>query len=381
MVKPDNQHNSEGLGGTVFEFPKGKPRKAPEPEPQQATPTLDLMQHIPECSFKHYAADVARMCSIPANTTLLTGLGIVSAVASRVHCVLYPNGDQLPLGEYVVCGQPPGAAKSRLIKSFQRPIFETEKQARAAYQERKKAAEAAGNEKDFDEPAPITIYATDATPEGIDQALRRTGGFFSIASAEQAAVNSLIGASYGEGRKSNNDLALKGFNGEYHSSLRVERSGYRGDVVGSIACFAQEGTIETILGRSEGVGLAERFLMLAEPNQLGKRDHTKPYYPDQQPQNIYNRIMGELTEKALSTPEALDQMPAYRLSSESWMKVYQFRNEIEPHLADGGKYSTLTMRGVAAKVDMHVMKIAALLAILNDKPAGEIDPDYVNAGM
>jgi len=351
----------------------------PEPEPEGCK--LDLLQHLPDCSFKHYVRDVALMCDIPQNTSLLIALGIVSSVASRAYCVLYPNGEQLPLGEYIACSQPPGTGKSRMLKTYQYPINSTLKELFRDWKDRQQAADAAGT--DFDEPPPGAIFATDSTPEGIDTTLACTGGFFALASAEQGLVNTLMGASYGggEGRKNNNDLSLKGFNGEYHSSSRTTRKGYQGEVVGAITCFAQEGAIETILGRNDGVGFAERFLMLAEPNQLGQRDHTRQHYPEQYHQNVYNRIMGDLTKTAMSAPAELDQMPGYRLSRESWLQVYAFRNQIEPHLADGGKYSTATMRGTAAKVDMHIMKIAALLAILHDQPAGEIDPVCVTAAI
>jgi hypothetical protein len=39
------------------------------------------------------------------------------------------------------------------------------------------------------------------------------------------------------------------------------------------------------------------------------------------------------------------------------------------------------MRGVASKVDMHVMKIAALLAYLYDHPIGEIPSQFIHAAM
>lgn len=356
-----------------------KPTHKPA-EPEQAKPhTLDLLQHLPDSTFKRYVADVAKMCDIPANTSLLIGLGIVSSVASRCYHVMYSNAEPLPLGEYVTCCQPPAVGKSRMLKTYQYPINKALKELSKDYAKRRKAAEDDG--KDFDELPPLPVFSTDATPEGVDSTLATTGGFFALASAEQQILNTLMGASYGgDGKKNNNDLALKGFNGEYHASMRTTRKGYRGDVVGAITCFAQDGAINTIVTRNEGVGLAERFLMLAEPNLLGQRTFEE-YIPNEYDQNVYNRVVGELAARSLTNPCELGDMPAYRLSKTAWGMIRSFRREIEPHMADDGKYSTATMRGTAGKVDMHIMKIATLLAILDEKPVGEVGLEYVEAGI
>ena len=192
----------------------------------------------------------------------------------------------------------------------------------------------------------------------------------------------MMGASYGSAdRKNNNDLALKGFNGEYHASSRSSRSGYIGDVVGAVTCFAQDAAIETILSKSEGSGMAERFLMIVEPTQLGTRNHLSHYYPQEYSQNVFNRILGELTHKALTMPTEFMELPQFHIDKADWVKIHTFRNEIEPHLADGGKYSTATMRGIASKVDMHIMKIATLLAIIDGKSNQKLPSHYIESAI
>lgn len=383
MTNPINQPKSTGLGGTVFEFPQGAKRPAPEPQPEPPkAQTLNLLKHLPEGDFKQYVGDVARMCNIHPSTSLLVGLGIVSSVSSRVFGVAYQNEEVLPTGEYIICGGLPGDAKSRMLKAYQKPIFDAQKEAYKAWKQRKQDHEDSGEEGKFTEPAPARIFITDTTTEALEPILSESGGYFSLASAEQAVVNTLTGASYGggEGRKSNNDLPLKGFNAEYHASSRATRTGYTGTVVGSITCFAQPAAIETILGKSEGSGMAERFLLAEEPTQQGTRDHTRQYYPQEYSQNVYNRITRELAGLALEQRD-FDELQVYRISKADWNKIYLFRNEIEPNLVDGGKYSTATMRGVASKVDMHIMKIAALLACLYEHPVGEIPSQLVDAAI
>lgn len=382
MTNPINQPKSAGLGDTVIEFPASGKRPAPEPQPEPPKAhTLNLLKHMPEGDFKQYVGDVARMCNIHPSTSLLVGLGIVSSVSSRVFGVAYQNEEVLPTGEYIICGGLPGDAKSRMLKAYQKPIFDAQKEAYKAWKQRKQDHEDSGEEGKFKEPAPARIFITDTTTEALEPILAESGGYFSLASAEQAVVNTLTGASYGgEGRKSNNDLPLKGFNAEYHASARATRTGYTGTVVGSITCFAQPAAIETILGKSEGSGMAERFLLAEEPTQQGTRDHTRQYYPPEYSQNVYNRITRELAGLALEQRD-FDELQAYRISKADWNKIYLFRNEIEPNLVDGGKYSTATMRGVASKVDMHIMKIAALLACLYEHPVGEIPSQFIDAAI
>lgn len=383
MTNPINQPKSAGLGDTVIEFPASGKRPAPEPQPEPPKAhTLNLLKHLPEGDFKQYVGDVARMCNIHPSTSLLVGLGIVSSVSSRAFGVEYQNGEVLPTGEYIICGGLPGDAKSRMLKAYQKPIFDAQKEVYKAWKQRKQEHEDDETaEGKFKEPAPARIFITDTTTEALEPILSESGGYFSLASAEQAVVNTLTGASYGgEGRKTNNDLPLKGFNAEYHASSRATRSGYTGTVVGSITCFAQPAAIETILGKSEGSGMAERFLLAEEPTQQGTRDHTRQYYPQEYSQNVYNRITKELAGLALEQRD-FDELQAYRISNADWNKIYLFRNEIEPHLVDGGKYSTATMRGVASKVDMHIMKLSALLACLYEHPVGEIPSQFIDAAI
>lgn len=382
MTNPINQPKSAGLGDTVIEFPASGKRPAPEPQPEPPKAhTLNLLKHLPEGDFKQYVGDVARMCNIHPSTSLLVGLGIVSSVSSRVFGVAYQNEEVLPTGEYIICGGLPGDAKSRMLKAYQKPVFDAQKEAYKAWKQRKQDHEDSGEEGKFKEPAAARIFITDTTTEALEPILAESGGYFSLASAEQAVVNTLTGASYGgEGRKTNNDLPLKGFNAEYHASSRATRSGYTGTVVGAITCFAQPAAIETILGRSEGSGMAERFLMVEEPTQQGTRDHTRQYYPQEYSQNVYNRITKELAGMALE-PRDFDDLQAWRISKADWNKIYLFRNEIEPHLADGGKFSTATMRGIASKTDMHIMKLSALLACLYDHSVGEIPSQFIDAAI
>jgi hypothetical protein len=128
--------------------------------------------------------------------------------------------------------------------------------------------------------------------------------------------------------------------------------------------------------------MAERFLLLNEPTLLGKRDHHLKFYPKEHDQNTYNRVMGDIAAKALQDHKtSFEDLPAYRLSNSAWWAIDEFRNQIEPFLADGGKYSTETLRSMAGKPDMHIMKISTILAILDESPVGEVPDKWVTAAI
>jgi hypothetical protein len=375
-IKP----SSPGLGGTPFEFPAGSKKPAPEPKPAPAH-KLDLLKHIPDCMFKRYVLDVAKMTRIPANTSFMVGLGIVSSVTARCFMVGYEERGYQPLGLYVLAEHDSGTGKSWMLSTYQSPVFSSVKALVSDWQSRKKAAEAAKEE--FNEPFPNFAYDTDSSPEGLDETLESTRGYFALASAEQGLANSISGAAYGgEGRKTNKDLWLKGFNGEYHSSKRSKRNGYRGDVIGAVVNIAQPGLVGTILSHGDNTGAAERCILLSENSMLGKRKHGREHrhYPNEGDQGAYNRIMQGLTVLA-SQNQPIGKLPGYRLSRDDWSKVYALQDELEPHLAEGGKYNTQTLKSMVAKADLQIMKISTNLAIMDDCPPGLIPSKWVDAAI
>lgn len=387
MEQPKNQAKSEGLGGAVLAFPETVRRNQPAPAELTPTPRLDLLKHIPDCAFKRYVEDVAKMTRIPANTSLLVGLGIVSSVSCRCYVTLYEERGEQPISLYVIVEHDSGTGKSWMLGTYQAPVFSSVKVLQAAWRDAFKAAKEKGEEARAEflqaNSFPTFQFDTDATPEGLDTALAETNGYFALASAEQGLANSISGAGYSNGeRKSNKDLWLKGRNGEYHSSKRSKRTGYTGRVVGAVVNIAQPGIVQTILNHSENTGAAERCLMLSEPSMLGRRKHGREYrhYPTEGDQGHYNRIMEQLTTQAVQNAP-FDTLPGFRFSRDDWDKMYALQNELEPHLADGGKYSTQTLRSMVAKADLQVMGIAVNLAILDDCQPGAIPSCWVDAAI
>lgn len=267
--------------------------------------------------------------------------------------------------------QPSGTAKSWCMSTFQTPFFSAHELAVTV--KRDKMAELKGRAKEDSDaaeelailkaqPVPF-MFATNATPEAVEMTLPTTGGFFSAVSSEQGLFNSLLGLSYSDGKKANNnDILLNGFDYGYVSSIRVGREGYNGHVGGGVVVFAQEGSVEKILSASGTSGLCQRFLMLAEQHNLGKRDHmNKPL--------ISSELIRQYAELAYPIGEAAfsgkSDIISLKICRDGWRFIHEMQNGIEPHLADGGKYSHLALRAAASKSDMQVSKIAAILHLLD----------------
>jgi hypothetical protein len=327
------------------------------------TTRIDLLRHIDDGHIiKRLVKSVCAATELPESTVLLNAFGVFSSVATREWKVNYQYYDSVPIGLYVVTEQPSGTSKSRSLGVFQSPFF---KERKRLMEETLSNIESLGLEEK-EEKDKIkwienkTLFVTNTTPEALEQSLNGTGGYFSAVSSEQGLINTLLGLSYGDGKAPNNDLVLNGFDGGYMNSIRVARSGYNGNVAGGVTLFAQSGSIETLLKQSNGTGLAERFLMLAEKHNLGKRTFLNKAPIDRAAIDIYEQYCGDVISGFFRVHEPY----ALNLCDFSWRDINEFREEIEPFVADGQKYSHGSLRGAVNKVNIQVMKIASCLQLL-----------------
>lgn len=373
-----NQHNQrlyaksrepEQTPLTFDELFSGSEDNSPMPEQSLLARSINLASHAPDNLLIKIAREQAKACSFPENSSVLATLAAFSAAAGLGFCMQYPNGDRLPIGLYVAIGQPPSTAKSRLLKALSGPYQnairrENARRAEAVSSEleKNKEAEKENSDKGSEDIIYMGHVITDTTPEALERKLNQQGGYFAIQSSEQGSIDSMLGSSLDKGRKNNNDLFLKGFNGEFHSSERVTRGGYEGIVHGSMCVITQPEVIDTIIKQSNGQGVAERVLMLAEPNLLGTRNHMHWYVPNVLIASDYETAVSKLVKnlERLITPE-LEELTTLSISTEGWEEINRYRNEIEPKLCDGGELSSAILRGAFGKVDIQIMKISGLL--------------------
>jgi hypothetical protein len=327
------------------------------------TTRIDLLRHIDDGHIiKRLVKSVCAATELPESTVLLNALGVFSSVATRQWKVNYQHYDSVPIGLYVVTEQPSGTSKSRSLKQFQNPFFrEHDRQMQQVLKSIEESVETPKEKKDKAEWVKNKLlFVTSTTPEALEQSLNSTGGYFSAVASEQGLINTLLGLSYGDGKAPNNDLVLNGFDGGYMNSIRITREGHNGNVAGGVTLFAQSGSIEKVLKQSNGTGLAERFLMLAEKHNLGKRTFLNKAPIDRTAIDIYEQYCGDVISGFFSAPTT----NSLTLCHFSWRDINEFREEIEPFVADGQKYSHGSLRGAVNKVDMQIMKIASCLQLL-----------------
>jgi len=333
---------------------------------------VDLLQYVSDKHLlKRMAIHIAAQTYLPVNTVFMMGLSVYASMSCRSFSVLYQNGRSLPIGINLVDEQPPGTGKSWCLSDFQEPFMQIFFQIAEDFKRRISLLQKKGDSKTDEETDELKFlqskryppFITNTTSAGLDITLPSTNGFFSCVSSEQGLLDTLLGISYNTG-SNDNDIILNGFDGGYVGSSRAGREPYNGVVVGSVVCFAQEGSIEKILGQSNGTGLAERFLFLAEQHMLGTRDHTQVV-------DSNDALMAEYAAACsfafdvLETPKHYKDITNLTISKSGHYAIALYRNEIEPHLADGGKFSHISLRGAASKCNMQIMKIAANLHLLD----------------
>ncbi|EJL6784794.1 DUF3987 domain-containing protein [Vibrio alginolyticus] len=360
-----------------------------------AATCTDLIHLCSSTGIARFSSELAKSAKMPKNTTFLTVLSTFSSVACRAYRVNYEHGGSQPLSINFCGEQPPAAAKSRVLSEAQKPVInEVMRESKAIRKEieAKQAAIECESDKDAEKQLKAELkqaqkrlsslfeFITDATPEALDMCLSHTNGYYSIASAEQGAINTLMGLSYGDGKGTQNrDLVLKGWNGEWHSSKRKSRDSYTGFVVGAISAIAQDGMIENLLKASDTSGAIERFILWSESTLLGERDHTKYHTMNAEAVHGYHNALVELYNEIAN--KDYNDLPALSLSVRAWDKIKLRRNGLEPTIANDGENANSLLRGLIGKYDIHVMKVAACLHLSNDRNNLLIHDDRVTEAM
>lgn len=349
------------------------------------------------------AKNVDGYLQFPVSTIFLHSIGVLAAAMTKAFKIEY-GFSTLPVCLYVITAQPPSTGKSEVNRRYFTPVLkafkslndqhETERtqleRECARLRKQLEAPPKKGEDKhDTDELidqldqkearlAEIPRWSpavTNSTIEAIDASLGKNDGMFNIISAEAEAVNVVIGSVYSDGKsKSNVELLLKAWDGEWYSSDRVSRNGYTGEVRGSIAVIAQDDTIDSLLqAGASGRGLTERFLLLSEKPKLGHRDHFKKYQFDK---SLYARY------ESLVTNIVYEDDVTLNFSQDAELAIRSYKAKLEPTMADGGKHSHNLITGFIGKADKQVRKLAAVLHVADQWQDGAdrsrlITDDYV----
>jgi len=329
------------------------------------------------------ARDIARSVQFPVSTAFLHGMGIIATAMTPFFRYRYFDSIK-HCNLYIITSQPTGAGKSAMNDYFYKPVEveyervskENAKDRRRCmlqieqYEEQLKTTKrieeivslenSIQNEQEKLRSFPKFTYTwTDVTPEALEACAAKQDGLFNLVSDEATVINSLLGDMYSD-RMKNNELLLKGWDGDLVSSARVTRKGFYGTPNGNVVVCAQDETIKAILLAGErGNGICQRFLLHREPNMMGHRKYGRGVYQptSKELKAEYCRLVNAITREKEVT---LD------FSDEAMDIIYSVKSQYESTIADNGKNSQEMIRGVVAKIDKQIMKISCILHVMKE---------------
>lgn len=336
--------------------------------------------------LSNFVESLATSIQFPRSTAYLHGLAVVSAAMVESFFYRFNGSYENTVAIYTVGAQPPSTGKSAIDQYLTHAVH-------AAYTEKRKAGDImrvkikrkiAGIEKDLkkagDNQAEVLVEqlskehdelrkypdylwcVNDPTPEGCERVIAQNNGFFNVVSDESAAVKVILGLVYGD-TVSNNGVFLKAWDNGYLAVARSTREGFNGRVRGAMAVLAQDASVEAILEAGQaGEGVSERFLIIREKNLLGKRVHTNYTPIDTEAMREYEVMIRNI----VTTPGSV----TFFLTPEAERLVRDVKQEQEPSMADGGKYSSPMLRGVVGKNEKQIIKLAAILHCIENWKSG-----------
>lgn len=330
--------------------------------------------------LERYSENISHYIQFPANTCFLHGLGVLSSAMNRRFTFEQRIGSdtEKPVNLFCVSAQPPSTGKSFVNDSFFDPILiafkgisDANRIKRSKIEDdiqelRKMLKTAYGSQLDgikndlikkaeeLEKYCDYIPFFKDPTPEGMLKAMSKQGGCGNVISDEADAINVLLGSVYGDSSKpANSGLILAMFNGEWMSVARSGSDGFFGRVRGTCAVLAQESTVKAIIEAGKlGRGVGERFLLINEPDMLGKRDQMSKRFVDKRLKSEYIDLVNNLTHEDF-TKLTFDENSHYAIDC--------YKQSIEPHLIAGGKYGDNMIRGTLGKCADQIQRIACIL--------------------
>lgn len=358
---------------------------------QEEKPTKEIVSLSPggrSDLLSRCSRDISKSVQFPVSTAFLHGMGIIATAMTPFFQYKY-YGSIKKCNLYIVTSQPTGAGKSAVNDYFSAPVeaeYQRVSKANSTVLRRciltveslEKDLEQAKNideiislensisaEREKMKNYPVYTYTwTDITPEALEKHAGLQSGLFNLVSDEATVINSLLGDMYSD-RMKNNEVLLKGWDGDLVSTARVGRGGYYGCPNGNVVVCAQDETLRAILHAGErGNGICQRFLLHREPTMMGKREFSDGSYTPTDPtiiaeyHNLIHNMMMETTGVTLD------------FSADAMKVIYQVKSMYEGTIADNGSNSQEMIRGVVAKVDKQIMKIACVLHAMQEWSPG-----------
>jgi len=318
----------------------------------------------------------------------LAGGGVLAAaaVAAQAHAnVVMPHGQEVPISLYIAGAADSGARKSAVDSVTCRPIDELRKRDARSYADAMaqfkadKSKRKPGDPPD-DPPTAKSLTVSKSTTEGLHHLLRNQAhiGLFSTEGAEFVSGHSMRD----EKRAAGIAWLLKAWGGETVDSMT------RGDglsvLVGrrvSMHVLMQPVILKALLADplAQGQGWIARTLV-AEPRSLAgtrmfRSDQVAAYKrPDVQRYYSALRALLDLLPATHPDGDGYELTPRAMLMDDGAQAIWiEFYNEVERQQADGAELAGA--RAWASKAAEHAARIAAIITLMADPHAAEVQAD------
>ncbi|WP_404828738.1 YfjI family protein [Streptomyces dioscori] len=357
--------------------------------------------HVLPAWVGEFVVAVAEETQTPVDLAGSIALAVLATAAGGRSVVHVRGNWREPTNLYTVVALPPGNRKSAVFTLLTNPLYEAEKQLKAAMKPviveaevtarlakeaaDKAAAKAASADNDKREqavatavglaqtadtltvPAEPVLLADDSTPETVTSLMAEQGGRLSVMSAEGGIFDIIAGRYSGA---PNMEVFLKGHAGDRLRVNRQTRREYIDAPALTIGLAVQPDVLQEI-GKVKGFkgrGLLGRFLYSLPVSTVGEREVITEPVPEQTAATYTARVITLTLSLAEWTDPAVIQ-----LSPDADTALIGYQQRLEPQLkARGGKLGHVT--DWAGKLAGAVARMAALLHLAEHLGEGYAHP-------
>ncbi|MCX4557838.1 YfjI family protein [Streptomyces phaeochromogenes] len=357
--------------------------------------------HVFPAWVGEFVAAVAEETQTPVDLAGSIALSVLATAAGGRSVVHVRGNWREPTNLYTVVALPPANRKSAVFALLTNPLYEAEKQLKAAMKpviveaevtarlakeaaDKAAARAASADAGKRDEmvatavglaqtadslavPAEPVLLADDSTPETVTSLMAEQGGRLSVMSAEGGIFDIIAGRYSGA---PNMEVFLKGHAGDRLRVNRQTRREYIDAPALTIGLAVQPEVLRDIgkVKGFEGRGLLARFLYSLPASRVGEREIITEPIPEETAAVYASRVVDLTLSLAEWTDPAVIQ-----LSPEADAALIDYQKRVEPQLkARGGKLGHIS--NWAGKLAGAVARMAALLHLAEHLGEGYAHP-------
>lgn len=387
-----NQSSNAASNSSIIELPSLSHAEAwDDPIYFDDIETPNISGDILPGIFGEFASGLAQAMETPEALSVMTILGVISAVVAKRFNVSPKEGWYEPLNIYTLIALPPANHKSIILRHCTAPLIHWEREQahlhsaeiKRRYSERKtqekiieglrcKAAkiddvleqqrlmqDIAQKETELLEvPVLPQLFVNDVTPESLLTLMHEQDGRLAIFSDEGGILETLSGL-YSNG-VANVDILLKGIDGGEVRVRRKDKSILLNPYL-TVVLAVQPSVIQQLAEKKAflGNGTLERFLYVIPKSNLGYRTHNKPPLSKHIEEAYHNKIQALLNKFAVHAQNMEGHV--LTLSHEAYDLWHGFQADNESDLRPDGRLASCL--GWGGKLCGYMLRLAGLLHI------------------